>query len=173
MVAQVVMMVWVTWYVNRRMKREVTLACERDAIARNAMSMNRSASQELLQTLVHPSERVSSASNIPSDTGDLLDSWMPFEVALGMDDGLSREPSGERDSRPLAAPGGHGPPSPSREGDISEWTPASRKVSDGRGHRRTRSADLGVVRLPSTAGVGATSVKFIPGRTPVDDNNES
>mmetsp|Transcript_36066 Transcript_36066/g.94567 ORF Transcript_36066/g.94567 Transcript_36066/m.94567 type:complete len:318 (+) Transcript_36066:1-954(+) len=170
MIAQVVMMVWVTWYVNRRMKREMVLACERDAIEQATSNGERSGSSDLREALVNPSERESVVS-IPSADGDLLDSWIPFDLAAldAIEDGVFSPELHVVSDRPSEGPPSRGAPEPGGEhrpasftARVSDADPrasadiAVRGHSRGQAHRRSRSADLGLIPGPSAGEWTAT-----------------
>lgn len=174
-------MIWVTWYVNRRMKREVALACERDDNARliAAASINGSSSHDLLQALVQPDMRSSVGSVPHNDAGDLLESWIPFD--LGIDDDkpflpapatIPRRQSDEKaHTTDVETSVGHRQKRPSstlsRDKTVSERMPPSRIERD---HHRSRSADLGGLRFSSTASPRVIDGSCSP-RSPTGDGD--
>jgi hypothetical protein len=95
-------------YVNRKMKREVAVMLERDALERGearvigsgaGQHLQRSQSNELLETLVHPDDResVGSPPESPTEDSDMFDGWMPFDFGVG-----GNKQPGSRSSRPTS-----------------------------------------------------------------------
>eukprot|EP00038_Savillea_parva_P010707 m.192169 g.192169 ORF g.192169 m.192169 type:complete len:421 (+) comp18584_c0_seq1:210-1472(+) len=190
MVAQVVMMVWVTWYVNRRMKREIAVACERDAMARasgglSSLSGGNNNNNELLDPLME-ADRGSVGTPGPED--GILDGWNPFDLAMDGEpvsftaelQSVSVPYRGSSDSSAFSVPVGD----PFSATTTTTTTTAHdrnsgpmRSSSGGgrnKGHRRSMSADMHAIRVDSRSGSGAvTSVATGSGTTPPSPGTHS
>jgi len=133
------------------MKREVAVMLERDALERGegrvigsgaGQHLQRSQSNELLETLVHPDDResVGSPPESPTEDSDMFDAWMPFDFGVG-----GNKQPGSRSSRPTSQisvdVGGIG--SGSGGGGSSGGSGGGGSAAAvGAGGRRSRSTDM-------------------------------